>query len=89
MIKLKPSLRKLYGCHHDLVDSHGISVSQIITNMLFVAITTQSFLHSRLTTVVVTRITRRVPHVEEELLPFRNTIVHPRAFSFSHCGVCF
>ena len=33
MVKLKSSLRKLYGSHHDLVDRYGISVSQITTNM--------------------------------------------------------
>jgi hypothetical protein len=27
LVKLKSSLRKLYGRHHDLVDRYGISVS--------------------------------------------------------------
>jgi len=33
LVKLKLSLRKFYGRHHDLVDRYGISVSQMITNM--------------------------------------------------------
>jgi hypothetical protein len=33
LVKLKSSLRKLYGRHHDLVDRYGISVSQITTDM--------------------------------------------------------
>ena len=31
LVKLKSSLRKFYGCHHDLVDRYGISVSQMTT----------------------------------------------------------
>ena len=33
LVKLKSSLRKLYGCHHDLVDRYGIPVSQMTTDM--------------------------------------------------------
>ena len=33
LVKLKSSLRKLYGCHHDLVDRYRISVSQMATYM--------------------------------------------------------
>ena len=33
LIKLKSSLRKCYGRHHDLVDRYGISVSQMTTDM--------------------------------------------------------
>jgi hypothetical protein len=33
IIKLKSSLRRLYGRHHDLVDCYGISVSQMTTDM--------------------------------------------------------
>ena len=33
MVKLKSSLRKFYGRHHDLVGRYGISVSQMITDM--------------------------------------------------------
>jgi hypothetical protein len=33
LVKLKSSLRKYYGRHHDLVDRYGISVSQMTTDM--------------------------------------------------------
>ena len=33
LVKLKSSLRKFYGRHHDLVDRYGISVSQVTTDM--------------------------------------------------------
>ena len=33
MVKLKSSLRKFYGRHHDLIDRYGISVSQMTTDM--------------------------------------------------------
>jgi hypothetical protein len=34
LFKLKSSLRKFYGRHHDLVDRYGIYVSQMTTDML-------------------------------------------------------
>ena len=33
LVKLKSSLRKCYGRHHDFVDRYGISVSQMTTDM--------------------------------------------------------
>ena len=33
LVMLKSSLRRCYGCHHDLVDRYGISVSQMTTDM--------------------------------------------------------
>ena len=33
LVKLKSSLRKLYGGQHDLLDRYGISVSQMVTDM--------------------------------------------------------
>jgi len=33
LVKLKSSLRKFYGRHHDLVDRYGISVSQMTSDM--------------------------------------------------------
>jgi hypothetical protein len=33
LVKLKSSLRKFYGRHHDLVDRYGIFVSQITTDI--------------------------------------------------------
>ena len=32
-VKLKSSLRKFYGRHHDMVDRYGISVSQMTKDM--------------------------------------------------------
>jgi hypothetical protein len=37
LIKLKSSLRKFYGRHHDLVDRYGISVSQMTTDMFYLS----------------------------------------------------
>ena len=34
LVKLKSSLRKCYGRHHDLVDRYGISVSQMTTDIV-------------------------------------------------------
>ena len=56
LVKLKSWLRKYYG---ELVNRYGISVSQMTTVM---------FPHSRLITGFVTRLTPRVPLVEQELL---------------------
>ena len=66
VIKLQRSLRKFYGCHHD----HRY--------VPFVVITIRSFPYSWLITGFVTRLTWRVPLVEQELLPFQSTWVHPR-----------
>jgi hypothetical protein len=33
LVKLKSSLRKFYGHHHDLVDRYGISELQMTTDM--------------------------------------------------------
>jgi len=33
VVKFKPSVRKFYGRHHDLVNHYGISVSQMTTDM--------------------------------------------------------
>jgi hypothetical protein len=32
--RLKSSLRKIYGRHHDFVNSYGVSVSQMTTDMI-------------------------------------------------------
>jgi hypothetical protein len=39
LVKLKSSLRKLYGHHHDLVDRYKISVSQMTTDMFHLSST--------------------------------------------------
>ena len=33
-VKLKSSLRKFYGRHHELVDPYGVPISQMISDML-------------------------------------------------------
>jgi hypothetical protein len=38
LVKLKSSLRKFYGRHHDLVDCYGISVSQMTTDMFHLSL---------------------------------------------------
>ena len=56
--------------HHDLIHRYGISVSQM-TMVMYVPLvvnTSRSFPHSWLITGFVTRLTRRVPLVEQELL---------------------
>ena len=61
LVKLKLLLRKVYGRHHDLVDRYEISVSH----------------HSWLITGFVTRLTRRVSLMDQELLTLP---VHPPVF---------
>ena len=75
LVKLKSSLRKIYGCHHDLVGRYGISVSPLVVN------TSRSFPHSRLITGFVTRITRRVPLVKQELFTLPEHPSSPPVFS--------
>jgi hypothetical protein len=67
LVKLKSSLRKFYGRHHDLVDRFGISVTNDHGYVPLVVNTFRFFPHSRLITGFVTRLTRRVPLVEQEL----------------------
>ena len=69
LIKLKSSLRKFYGHHHDLIHRYGIPVLQITTN-LFVS-TSRSFLHTWLITGTATRSMRRVSLVELLTYPSR------------------
>ena len=61
LVKLKSSLRKFYGRRHNLVNSYGISGSQMSTGMFH-------SLSSILITGFVTRVTRRMPLVQQELL---------------------
>jgi hypothetical protein len=81
LVKLKSSLQKCYGRHHDLVDRYGISVSQMTTDMFHLSYTSQLFPHSRLITGFVTRLTRRVPLVEQELLILPEHLSSPPVFS--------
>jgi hypothetical protein len=75
--KLKSSLRKFYGRHHDLVDRYGISVTNDHGYVPLVINTSRSFTHSRLITGFVTRLTRRVPLVEQELLTLPEHLSSP------------
>ena len=62
-------VKRFYSHHHDLVifNRYGISVSQMITDMLYLFVSTSwSFPHSRLITGFVTRSTRRVTLVGQE-----------------------
>ena len=67
LVKLKSSLRKFYGRHHGYV--------ALVVN------TSRSFPHSRLITGFVTRLTRRVPLVEQELLTLPVHLSSPPVFS--------
>ena len=78
LVKLKSSLRKFYGDHHDLVDRYGISVTNDHGYVPLLVSTSRSFPHWRLITGFVTRLIRRVPLVEQELPSSRSTCVHPQ-----------
>ena len=73
--KLKSLFLKCYGHHHDMVDSYGIPLSQMTADMLPVVSSFRSY-H-------VTRLTRQVPLVEQELLILPEHLSSPPFF----CGV--
>ena len=79
---LNSSLRKFYSRHHVLINRYGIAVSQMTTDMfrLFV-IAIRSFPHSYHITGFVTRVTRPVPLVEQELLTLQEHMSSPTVFS--------
>ena len=82
LVKLKSSLRKFYGRHHDLVDHYGISVSQRPRICSTCRInTSRAFPHSRLITGFVTTLRRRWPLVEQELLNLPEHLSSPPVFS--------
>ena len=69
LVKLKSSLRKINGRHHDLVDQlWNICVINDRRYASLVVNTSRSFPHSWLISRFVTRLTRWVPLVEQELL---------------------
>jgi ABC-type amino acid transport system permease subunit len=73
--RLKSSLRKIYGRHHDFVNSYGVSVSQI-PRILFV----MRINHHRALSLFmrfVTSVTRRVPLVEQSLLTLPEHLSSP------------
>ena len=63
----------------------GLTVAECVTNghecIPFVVITIRSFPHPWHICGFVTRLTLRVPHMEQDLLKLRSTWVHPRFFS--------
>ena len=78
LVKLKSSLRKFYDRHHDLVDRYGISVTNDHGYVPLVVSISRSFPHSGLITGFVTRLTRRVPLVEQELLTLPEHQIPPQ-----------
>lgn len=76
---LKLALIKSYGTRHDLVNHFGRSLSHMTTDMSLcrnynpVLSTFNGF---------VTRVTQRVPLVEEEVLPFLQHLRQPLVFSW-------
>jgi hypothetical protein len=82
MVKLKSSLRKFCGRHHDLVNRYGTSVSQITTDMFHLSWTLSgSFPHSWLITGFATRVILRAPLMEQELLTLPEHMSSPLFFS--------
>ena len=79
LAKLKSSLRKFYGIYNICVTNDQGYVPLVNTS--------RSFPHSWLITGFVTRLTRLVPQVEQELLPFRYTPFLVGFFSFM-CMFC-
>jgi hypothetical protein len=69
LVKLKSSLRKFYGRHHELVDRYGISASQMTTDMFHLSLG------------FVTRLTRRLSLVEQELPTLPEHLSSPPVFS--------
>jgi hypothetical protein len=68
VVKLKSTLRKFYCRYHDLPNCYGISVTNDHKKVPFVVTPIQSFPHSWIITGFVTRVTRQVSPVEQELL---------------------
>jgi hypothetical protein len=67
LVKLKSSLRKFYSRHHDLVDRYGISC--VTNDHRYVPLVNLPVLSSFMTYHRdITKLTRRVPQVEQELL---------------------
>jgi hypothetical protein len=81
LMKLKSSLRKFYGRHHDFVGRCWISVTNDHGPVPLVVNVSQSFPHSWLITGFVTRLTRRVSLVEQALLILLGHMSSPPVFS--------
>jgi hypothetical protein len=82
LVKLKSSLRKFYGCHQRLGwPLWNICVTNDHGYVPLVVNTYRSFPRSWLITVCVTRLTRRVSLVEQELLTLPEHLSSPPVFS--------
>ena len=75
--KLKSSLQKFYGRHHDLVTRYN--QSQITMNIFHLSYALSG--HLLIITGFVTRVTRRVPHEEQELPTLPEHQSSPPVFS--------
>ena len=73
LVKLESSLRKF-----NLIDRYGLSVTQLTTDMFHLSLT---FLQTWRITGFVTRLARRVPRVEQELLTLLGHLSPPPVFS--------
>jgi hypothetical protein len=80
-LKLKSSLRELYGRHHDLVDRYEYLCHKWPRYIVFVVNTFRSFPRSWLITGFVSRLTQRVSLVEQELLTLPKDLSSPPVFS--------
>jgi len=78
VVKLKSSLWKIYGGHHDLGNRYGISVSQMFHLLV---ITIWSFPRSWLIIGFVTKVTRRVLHMQQALSTLSDQMSSPSDFS--------
>jgi hypothetical protein len=83
-VKLKSSLRKFYGRHYGLVDRCRISVSQMNMDMLRLSKTIPDPI-----LIHVTRLTRRVPLVEQELLTLPEHLSSSPVFNVGSCYSIF
>ena len=81
LVKLKSSLRKFYGHHHDLVDRYGISVTNDHGYVPLVVNTSRSFPHSWLIAGFVTRLTQWVSLVEQKLSTLPKHLSSPPVLS--------
>ena len=81
LVNFMSSLRKVYKRHHDLVNRYEISVSHTTTCVPLVVSTSWSIPHSRLVTGFVTRVTRRIPLVEQNLLTIPEYLCSPLVYS--------
>ena len=81
LAKMKSSLRKFYGPHHDLVDRYEISVTNDHGYVSLVVRTSPSVPHSWLITGFVTSLTRPVPLVDQELPTLPKHLSSPPVFS--------